>query len=276
MAKTTKIEWADATWNPWMGCTKISEGCANCYARRFWNLHGIKSGEVRRTSDRTFQSILSTTKYPSGSRVFVCSMSDFFHDQVEMQWSLEATEMMGKRRDLTFLLLTKRPERLHEWASSWNVHRMDYGEPSHIWLGVTAENQERADERIPELLNINWPGKRFVSVEPQLGLVELSRVKVPEDKVCLATHAYLEYHFDALSPHADEHYHQAPRTLDWVICGGESGHGARPFDLDWARSLRDECDAVGAPFFFKQTRGLHPEKMPALDGKQWAEIPADG
>lgn len=275
MAKTTKIPWATSTWNPFMGCTPASEGCANCYARRFWNLHGIKKGEVRRTSDRTFRSILSTTKYPPGSRVFVCSISDFFHEAVPESWRELAHLQMRLRRDLTFLLLTKRPKRI-EGRLRMAVDT-DPDLYRHIWLGVTAENQARADERIPDLVEINWPGKKFVSIEPQLGLVDLSQWLEPcEGCGNRGSHAWAhEEAGSSLCRDACDKIDNLP-LIDWVIEGGESGPKARPFDLDWARSLRDECVEAGVPYFFKQSSGLHPEKMPLLDGKQWAEIPTDG
>ena len=269
MAKTTKIPWADMRWNPWMGCTPASEGCAHCYAKRFWNLHGIKPGELRRTSDRTFRSILSKTQYPSGSRVFVCSISDFFHKDVRFSWRHDAWEMMAARPDLIFLVLTKRA-RCSEWV---NVERLKTLWPEaswdHVWLGVTAENQKQWDLRVGELMRIQWPGKRFVSCEPMLGEIDADHCDAGQSL------GPCDECGERGSNNQCEACDGLP-SIDWVICGGESGPKARPFDLAWARSLRDQCVEAGVPFFFKQTSGLHPEKMPLLDGKRWAEIPSAG
>jgi protein gp37 len=163
-------------------------------------------------------------------RIFVVSMGDLFHEDVKRDWIDAAWSTMAEARQHTFQVLTKRPDRMREfmvdrkrkgWKADWaNIH-----------LGVTAENQPTADERIPILLQIP-AAKRFVSVEPMLGPVDLLR----------------------MHQSAWEGTSRRP-MVDWIICGGETGPGARPMNPDWARSLRDQCQAAGLPFFFKQMSG---------------------
>lgn len=227
-----KIEWADYSWNPVTGCTRISTGCKNCYAeriaKRFWN--------------RTFEEVvchedrlLEPKIWIRSRNVFVCSMSDLFHIDVPDKFIEQVFYVMAKGRHHNFILLTKRPARMMEFM---NGHHECV--QSHVWLGVSVENQEMADERIPLLLQT--PAViRFVSVEPMLEKIELQ--------------PYLE-------------------KLDWVICGAESGQGARPFDMGWAKYLKQQCVMVDVPFFLKQVR-INGEmvKLPLLDGRRWAEFP---
>ncbi|KJS85132.1 MAG: hypothetical protein JM58_09135 [Peptococcaceae bacterium BICA1-8] len=233
----TKIEWATETWNPVTGCTKISEGCQNCYAerltKRFWP--DKKFSEVKLHPDRLDQPL----KWTKPRKIFVCSMSDLFHDDVNEGFLCRVFDTMMASKNHTFLVLTKRPERMRDF-----LKRCVHGEIKNIWYGVTAENQRSADERIPILLQIS-AAVRFVSVEPMLGPINLQRIE-PKDKYDVIIHALSgEYAvpFTVLK--------NRPK-LDWVICGGESGPGARPMHPDWARSLRDQCQEAGVPFFFKQ------------------------
>ena len=221
---TTKIEWTDEVWNPVTGCTKISEGCTNCYAERMTKRLAGRYGYPKNKpfgvtvhSDKLAQPLL----WKRPRRVFVCSMGDLFHDDVPGKFIGEMTEIMHTCKQHTFILLTKRTERM---KSFFGNTLLMWGE--NIWIGVTAENQRQADERIPILLQI--PAEvLFVSVEPMLGEVDLSR--------------YLDM------GHADWR-----EGINWVICGGESGPGARPMHPDWVRSVRDQCQAARVPFFFKQ------------------------
>ena len=259
MGVETGIAWCDATWNPWVGCTKVSEGCANCYMFREQQRWDHDPKNIRQTKGSRRDLPIRKTrdgewKIPSGSFVFVCSWSDFCHPDIPDQWINKAWEIMRARPDCVFLLLTKRVDRLDHEAALWWPWR---DEMSHIWLGVTAENQARADERIPQLLEMEWAGKRFVSIEPQLGSVECRR----------------EWLLDAGDKEHLDNCRLRSRGIDWVICGGESGPKHRPFDLDWARSLRDQCQAADVPFFLKQYSANKPEHMPLLDGKRWAERP---
>lgn len=288
MGAKTGIEWCDATWNPWTGCTKVSAGCEHCYMYRQKTRWGHDPSKVVRSAAKTFNLLLAkkrdgSWKIPSGSFVFVCSWSDFCHPDVDDAWINQAWAMMRARSDCVFLILTKRVERLHHEANLWWPLREQMG---HIWLGVTAENQEMVDERIPKLLEIDWPGKTFVSVEPMLGPVELSAwLPCPS---CRGRGWYLPY-FSAnhavpcekCQKHArdkgvylptDTYARPGPR-LDWIISGGESGPNNREVKLDWVRNLRDQCIAAEVPFFLKQYSGVRPAHMPELDGKVWDQRP---
>ncbi len=244
MGKESSIEWTDATWNPWMGCTKVSEGCKNCYMFRDQKRYGHDPTVLRR-SRTTFQAPL---RWREPRMIFVCSWSDFFHEDVPLDWRRDAWDIMyhaGVYPGHTFLLLTKRPENILDMLPAGWAEGM-YKRWPHIWLGVTAENQEMADLRIPQLLKIP-AAKRFVSAEPLLSPLDLAGA-----------------------------LYQAARPLDWVIAGGESGPDYRVMAEAWASDLRDQCVAVGVPFFFKQWSGVRPKKDPRgmlLDGKEWKEVP---
>lgn len=212
--KGTKIEWSDFTWNPWIGCTKVSPACTNCYmykdmarfkrdpstvamAKPKWNY------PLQRTRKKTW-------KIPDGSKVFTCSWSDFFHEDAD-SWRPNAWEMIKKRPGLTFQILTKRPERiLQSLPADWGT-----GYPN-VWLGVTVESQEytpRMDilRKVPAVV-------RFISFEPLLGKIENLNL---------------------------EGFH-------WAILGGESGPKARKTDLDWLRGVAQHCRALSIPIFVKQ------------------------
>jgi protein gp37 len=254
MGTGTGISWADVTWNPWQGCTPVSEGCQKCYARRDMTRYGRDFTTVKRSAAQTFNLPLAkkrdgSWKIADGSFVFVCSWGDFFHENAD-EWRSEAFDIMLTRSGLTFLLLTKRPARIpiftvgREGYSAW-----------HIWLGVTAENQARADERIPKLFDIDWPGKRFLSVEPMLGHVNLMKAR--------EGFFFGNYLRDYIEHKGKREWADLP-LLDWIICGGESGPNARPMKLEWARSLRDQCKAAGVPFHMKQLGGW-PDKRKKLE-----------
>ncbi len=221
----TKIEWATETWNPVTGCTKVSEGCQNCYAER---MAKRLAGRYGYPKDDPFRVTLHPNrleqplKWRKPRRIFVCSMGDLFHDDVPVPFLVDVFDVVYKCPQHTFIFLTKRPENL-KWL---RINGPIVGaEPlSNVWLGVTAENQKTADERIPILLRISAAVK-FVSVEPMLGPMVLCR--------WIARDGFR-------------------KGLNWVICGGESGPGARPMHPDWARGLRDQCQTAGVPFFFKQ------------------------
>ncbi|MCB2218009.1 MAG: phage Gp37/Gp68 family protein [Desulfobulbaceae bacterium] len=245
----TKIEWADKTWNPITGCSPVSEGCRNCYAARMAKRLAGRCGYDR---DEPFAVKLHDDRLnqPAGWRkackVFVCSMGDFFHDAVTPEMATVVLRMMvdplfGATHH-TYLLLTKRIERLLRS----DAHPEYFADYKNVWLGVTAENQEMAEKRIPALLQI--PAVvRFVSVEPMLGPVDLTDLVIKEQDGG-------EQHFDALvcdvDPGDDGPYNG--RCLDWVICGAETGPGARPMRIEWALDLLDQCRAAGMPFFFKK------------------------
>lgn len=240
MADKSKIEWTDATWNPVTGCTPISEGCANCYAkglaRRFPQIHGpahIEFEEVRCHNNRLQQPY----KWNNPRRVFVCSMGDLFHDDVPFGFLDKIWKTMFDCQQHTFIILTKRPQRLKDFAFAWHKNTIS----PHLWIGVTAENQEQADARIPILLQIP-AAVRWVSVEPLLSEVDIR------------SYLYSDYDKAAHDSQLIEPlggFNHA--KLNWVVCGAETGSKARLMELEWARDLRDQCEDAGVPFFFKKS-----------------------
>lgn len=237
MTENSKIEWTDHTFNPWIGCTKVSDGCKNCYAeqlmdKRYGKVEWGPQGTRLRTSAANWKLPFKWNRLAKGNktraRVFCASLADVFEDRPELeQWRMDLFQLIDLTPNLDWLLLTKRPENVlrmvrHDWIGS--------GFPLNVWLGTSVENQAAADERIPELLKI--PARvRFLSMEPLLGPVDLNQW--------------------LLSEHGRRAIGAMP-GIHWVIVGGESGPHARPMHPDWARSIRDQCQAAGVPFFFKQ------------------------
>ncbi len=240
MPDKSAIEWTDATWNPVTGCTKVSPGCAYCYAEAL-TLRFKRGGPFlpgRATINLHFDRLDAPKRWKSPRRIFVNSMSDLFHEEVPFEFVKEIFDRMCKYRQHTYQVLTKRPERLLEYLR-WNGAR-DW--PSHVWAGVSVENQYWADQRIPALLDVP-AAVRFLSVEPLLKPVDL-RTYLP--------------------------------SLQWVIVGGESGHAARPMDPEWVRRIRDDCFDTGVPFFFKQWGGRHSKAGGReLDRAIWDEMPVE-
>jgi protein gp37 len=235
----TKIEWADYTFNPWIGCTKVSPGCTNCYAEVYGNRFGVEWGPRglrRRTSEGNWRKPLAwnekANRESTTPRVFCASLADVFESNVQTeQWLPDLFKMIERCNGLTWLLLTKRPENvwrlIENNVSSLKRPDVWLSENPHVWIGTSVENQAAADERIPMLLRIP-AARRFLSCEPLLGEVDLSK--------WIYTDGGKPWKMD----------------IDWVICGGESGPDARPMHPDWARGLRDQCSAAGTKFFFKQ------------------------
>lgn len=241
----TKIEWTNETWNPVTGCTKVSPGCANCYAERMARRLAGRAGypekpdhfDVTVHGDRLSQPY----RWNTPRRVFVCSMGDLFHEYVSRARLADFWGAMVDNRQHTYQVLTKRPKRMAQWAESANAA---FGPTPHIWLGVSAENQEFASLRIPILLQTP-AAVRFVSAEPLLGPLDLTRL----DAGILPGHkGYMANTLDTkIGPSGKPHKH-----LDWVIIGCESGPGRRPMELDWAVDLVSQCKAAGVPVFVKQ------------------------
>ena len=238
MSDKSAIEWTDTTWNPVTGCTKVSPGCAYCYAEgltlRFKRGGPFLPGKT--TIRLHYDRLDAPGKWKSPRRVFVNSMSDLFHEEVPFEFVRETFSRMAKYNKHTYQLLTKRPGRMLAFLKESE----DLEWPDHVWVGVSVENQYWADQRIPQLLEV--PAKvRFLSVEPLLKAVKLSR--------------YLG-------------------QIQWVIVGGESGHKARPMKTEWAASIRDECLDAGIPFFFKQWGGSHSKAGGReLEGRTWDQMP---
>lgn len=254
MGDKTGIEWTDATWNPVTGCDKVSPGCDRCYAETFaerWRGtrgHYFETGfDVQLRPDKLDLPL----RWTKPRRIFVNSMSDLFHDKVPDEYIARVFAVMALADHHTFQLLTKRHGRMRSLLNSREFGMMfqeawenepgpdgpeAYSPPwplPNVWLGVSAEDQKRADLRIPALLDTP-AAVRWISVEPLLGPVNL--------------------HTDPIEAGTPFWGSQ----LDWVVVGGESGPGARPMHPDWARSLRDQCVAAGVPFLFKQWGEFRP------------------
>jgi protein gp37 len=263
MAEHSKIEWTDHTFNPWIGCTKVSDGCKHCYAeelmdRRYGKVQWGPQGKRIRTSDELWRKPVKWNKdiwaeCPSchwrGSRikptnihlcplcmselqdtrqrVFCASLADVFEDRDELiAWREDLFKLIESTPNLDWLLLTKRPENIEPMMPGPWFAKF----PQNIWMGTTVENQKMANERI--LILVNIPAVvRFLSVEPLLENVDL--------------HLRKEY-------------------VNWVICGGESGKDARPMLPAWARSVRDQCREIDVPFFFKQWGEWGPRSQMAV------------
>lgn len=295
------IEWTDITWNPVSGCSKVSQGCKNCYAERvFPRVYG-------RYRDFTniimHQARLSQPlRLRNPKRIFVNSMSDLFHESVSHAFLDQVFAVMALCPQHTFQILTKRPERmlaylqmvdserdmqrwinaansLAEPRSSWQQRLESLLLPwplPNVWLGVSVEDQATADERIPLLLQTP-AAVRFISAEPLLGGIDLMGINAAGWDECftaadargrlnaLTGWCYIEYpengNWIDLAETVDTRGRSAARnhsSLDLVIAGGESGPNARPSNPDWFRSLRDQCAATGAAFFFKQWGEFRP------------------
>jgi len=242
MAVNTKIEWTDHTWNPWYGCPddgKRSPACAHCYARSWAKRSGIVDfdNEIKRAARATFKAPLNRRKYNSGDKVFVCSLSDFCHPAEEIaDMQMEAFDVMRERDDLTWLILTKRPDGLETLMQRAVFCGIDWP-PPNWWLGVTVENNDQR-WRIDELLAVP-AAVHFVSCEPLLGPLDLRPQLLSS------------YDKAAHDPQMTG-YENRNDKLDWVIVGGESGPGARPMHPEWVRSLRDQCEEYPTAFLFKQ------------------------
>lgn len=291
MSDKTGIEWTDATWNPVRGCSRVSQGCVHCYAesvaRRFSgpgqpydglidSRTGGWNGKVRFVPDALSQPL----RWKRPRRIFVNSMSDLFHENITDDQIDRIFAVMALSPRHTFQVLTKRPERMLAWATHGGDGRWGYVDgrarqiwreysgkefPAgkmlpfkplpNVWLGVSVENQAAADERIPLLLQT--PAKvRFLSCEPLLGPISFRWA--PYAHVSTGE-TYREY----LERTGVINEYEALMKLDWVIVGGESGRNARPMEASWALGLRDQCNAAGVAFFFKQWGEYLP---PGQDG----------
>jgi protein gp37 len=257
MAENSSIEWTDHTFNPWEGCQKVSPGCDHCYAEtrnaRFGGGIAINWGPGaprRRTSPSNWRKPIAWNRAHAEffaargrrQRVFCASLADVFDNAVDLLWRRDLFRLIADTPNLDWLLLTKRIGNVPTMLRHIGVERL----PGNVWLGATIVNQEEADRDIPKLLAV--PARvRFLSMEPLLGPVDLSRWLDPNGTCCMR-----ESPCEGCPAHAAPH-----RQLDWVIVGGESGHGARPMHPDWARSLRDQCAAAGVAFNLKQWGEWH-------------------
>lgn len=243
MGADTKIEWATHTANAWIGCTKVSPACDHCYAERGSKRMGVEWGDQAARRMTNWDSLAANVRRwdraakSAGERhrVFWNSYSDFLEKRSELEGRRYIScAVMADTPHLDHLILTKRPENaLSLLPKLWMDGSMW---PKNVWLGTTTEDQAQADKRIYALLKVP-AAVRFISAEPLLGPVELGSWFPSRGRV-------LSF-----------------GGIDWVIVGGESGPGARPMHPDWARSIRDQCQAAGVPYFFKQWGEWAPDSM---------------
>lgn len=242
MSETSNIEWCDSTFNPWIGCTKVSPACDNCYAevstasRSLGVVWGPRNSR-HRTSISNWDQPLKWERdheqffaaHGRRRRVFCASLADVFDIEVPAAWRMDLFSLISQTPNLDWLILTKR---------IGNVMPMCSGDGlmfdmicNRVWLGISICNQAEADRDIPKLLNVP-AAIRFLSMEPLLDLVSFEGMWVD---------------------HPDPAYHENMlERIDWIIVGGESGHKARPMHPEWVRCMRDQCEELGVPFFFKQ------------------------
>lgn len=260
MAESTSIEWCDSTFNPWIGCARVSPACDACYAARSAPARTLGlvwgAGQPRRrTADSTWaqprtwqrQADAFMAQHGHRRRVFSASLADWLDNEVPVEWLADLLQLVRSTPDLDWLLLSKRignwrsrmlavldlaarGDGLRRWPElAGDVVEWLAGRPlPNVWLGATVVSQQEVDRDVPKLLRV--PAVRFLSVEPMLGPI----------------------HLDEFHPNRVSAYPKLLDGIDWVICGGESGPTARPTHPDWVRSLRDQCGAANVPFFFKQ------------------------
>lgn len=277
----SKIQWTDVTDNPivvkgggWY-CTKVSEGCQNCYAERLnqSSFYGGNQLKYRHMKDqpelelrRDLLASWATQRKPK--KHFVASMTDIFGEFVPDEWIFEILDAMRAAPTQTFQVLTKRVERakivIRQWLEAKGLVKL----PPNIWPGVSVENQQRANERTPHLLAI--PAKvRFLSCEPLIGEVDLTAIHYQGDT---------EYYLNVLECRYTENPHGGYGTwfgfglsslggVSWVIIGGESGPNARPMSLDWARKIDFQCRQAGVPVFWKQLGAVQARNLGLKDPK---------
>ncbi|MFE9387544.1 DUF5131 family protein [Streptomyces sp. NPDC007025] len=286
MAQQSSIEWCDATWNPVTGCTKVSPGCDRCYAETFAERWRGTAGHHFETGfDLTLRpgALTAPLRWRKPRRIFVNSMSDLFHQDVPDEYIARVWAVMALTPHHTYQVLTKRHGRMRSLLGSQSFVDAVWGEmerlsadesaplarlvrndvrqrvahwnsPSpwpvpSVWLGVSVEDQKRADLRVPALLDTP-AAVRFLSCEPLLGPIDLKRAvrAMGSERGHGLTTSFVHAGGCCRKFHG----------IDWVIAGGESGPGARPMSPDWARSLRDECTAAEVPFLFKQWGAYQP------------------
>lgn len=254
MTQNTKIEWADHTFNPWVGCQKVGPGCDHCYAEGWAKRSGLvqwgPGADRRLTSTANWRQPLKWNAQAKASgqraRVFCASLADVFDNAVRPEWRSGLWDLIEQTPHLDWLLLTKRPGNIAGMLPvTWGPRGWH-----NVWLGCTVVNQAEADRDIPKLLAV--PARvRFLSIEPLLGPLRLpwahedETLGIPDDAGNL---------HPMPAPFVQRVFNDTlgiPQ-INWIITGGESGPKARPMHPDWARSLRDQCQAAGVPFLFKQ------------------------
>ena len=301
MADTTAISWTDHTFNPWQGCERVSPGCDNCYAEAISRRVGHPerwAGERAVTSDNYWRNPLKWDRAAAEAGrpalVFCASMADVFEDHPGVADARQRLfELIEQTPNLIWQLLTKRPENVlrlvprrwlpgtEEGCTGCGEFPLDHEWPSNVWIGCTVEDQQRADERIPHLLQVPAP-VRFLSCEPLLGPLELSRWLAARCECMDSGPSYT----NVGNPHHDGSPDECPDCfmgvkfsgIGWIIAGAES-RGSRPGRqalMEWFRSLRDQAQNAGIPFLLKQADvNGRIEHLPELDGRRWAEFPPE-
>lgn len=252
MGEATGIQWTEKTWNPIQGCHKISSGCKNCYMFTEKRRYGQDPDRVVRSADATFYAPLRKWKEPS--LIFTCSWSDWFIEEAD-QWRADMWDVIRQTPHHTYQILTKRANRIAanlptDWGAGW----------SNVWLGVSVEDQEQADNRIPHLLSV--PAKmRFLSCEPLLGRVDLGLLGLSNP----TTYPF----FNCLLGKEEPGTYFRDAKIHWVIVGGESGSGARECRLSWIDSIVRQCTSASVPVFVKQL-GAKPTFADSATGESVA------
>jgi protein gp37 len=279
MSENSKIEWTDHTFNPWEGCQKVGPGCDHCYAEtrnaRFAGGTAINWGPGalrRRTSAANWRKPIQWNAQADAffaengrrQRVFCSSLADVFDNAVDPAWRVDLLELIAKTPNLDWLLLTKRIGNAHamlddalDVLSHGLTKWADVPWPN-VWIGATLVNQAEADRDIEKLL-MTPARRRFLSIEPMLGPVDLQAWLDPTGMCCAQEMtscedcpACADWIHGPTTEYAEDGSGYSSPSIDWVIVGGESGHGARPMHPDWPRELRDQCAEYGVPFLFKQ------------------------
>ena len=271
MTENSAIEWTDHTFNPWLGCTKISPACDHCYAETLMTRFGkpeLWQGERKRTAPSTWLAPLKWqrgaaaffAKHGRRQRVFCASLADVFDNQVPVEWRMDLFKLIADTPGLDWLLLTKRVGNVMPMCSGdslmFDVLR------DRVWLGATIANQAEADRDIPKLLAVP-AAVRFLSMEPLLGPVDL-RLWLGSTPLLPGVSTYIAA--DGLE--RQDIGGGCVDGLDWIIAGGESGPGARPSHPDWFRSIRDQCAAADVPVLFKQWGEWGPTDVLEADTKE--------
>lgn len=268
----TKIEWTDETWNPIVGCSIQSTGCTNCYAMKqaarivamtkgkthyadttkYVNGNAVWTGKIKIAPYQTFYK---PTQWKKPKRIFVNSMGDIFHENVPEEWIENVFRVIQGCPQHTFMILTKNPKRMRQFMIWWKQQFTDI--LPNVWLGVSVENQETANERIPILLDTP-AATHFISCEPLLGAIDLTKLHYDKKNE--------NFYLDAIEGSNYDTIQAQTNKLDWVIVGGESGKNARPMHPDWVRTIRDQCAQALTPFFFKQWGEFCPPiiKIPGM------------
>ncbi len=301
MSENTKIEWADHTYNPWIGCSPVGPGCDGCYARAEWQdrRHRVMWGAGQPRSrtktqgepvrwNKNHEAFFS--QHGRRQRVFCASLADVFDNDAPTEWRVDLLRLIAETPNLDWLLLTKRIGNVNQmmtdaFQAGWPFHEIMWARwPElfrNVWIGATICTQEEADRDIPKLLNVRST-KRFLSIEPLLGPMDLTVIHRTSGE------GFMRPLIGAFN------------RIDWVIVGGESGPRARPMRPEWARSLRDQCKVANVPFMFKQWGEWRPVEIDMdpgesdvikhfdgqvarigkkvagrlLDGREWNEVTA--